>query len=143
MISIESEGRSPFRILRHALTISEVFTVVFSPPGFVSFALRLKKKRLHRLARRYSQLSHTLNQRHLQRILREFITHYNRGRPHSALGPGFRNRFRQLFLPVAIDMDCLRATVLRRAGARRPTSWISPGEGGCVTGLNISGPQGV
>jgi hypothetical protein len=75
--------------LRHALTISEVFTVVFSPPGFVSFALRLKKKRLHRLARRYSQLSHTLNQRHLQRILREFITHYNRGRPHSALGPGF------------------------------------------------------
>jgi putative transposase len=30
-----------------------------------------------------------LNQRHLQRILREFITHYNRGRPHSALGPGF------------------------------------------------------
>jgi transposase InsO family protein len=30
-----------------------------------------------------------LNERHLKRILREFITHYNRGRPHSALGPGF------------------------------------------------------
>ena len=30
-----------------------------------------------------------LNERHLKRILREFITHYNRGRPHSALGAGF------------------------------------------------------
>jgi len=30
-----------------------------------------------------------MNERHLKRILREFITHYNRGRPHSALGPGF------------------------------------------------------
>ena len=58
MISIESEGRSPFRILRHALMISEVFTMVFSPPGFVSFALRLKKKAAPRLARRYLQLSY-------------------------------------------------------------------------------------
>ena len=30
-----------------------------------------------------------LHERHLKRILREYITHYNRGRPHSALGPGF------------------------------------------------------
>ncbi len=30
-----------------------------------------------------------LNARHLKRILREFITHYNRHRPHSALEPGF------------------------------------------------------
>jgi transposase InsO family protein len=29
-----------------------------------------------------------LNERHLQRIIREWTTHYNRGRPHSALGPG-------------------------------------------------------
>ena len=29
-----------------------------------------------------------LNERHLRRILREFITHYIRGRPHSALGSG-------------------------------------------------------
>ena len=28
------------------------------------------------------------NERHLQRIIREWTTHYNRGRPHSALGPG-------------------------------------------------------
>ena len=28
------------------------------------------------------------HQHHLQMILREWTTHYNRGRPHSALGPG-------------------------------------------------------
>jgi len=30
-----------------------------------------------------------LNGRHLRRILREWVSHYNRGRPHSRLGPGF------------------------------------------------------
>jgi transposase InsO family protein len=29
-----------------------------------------------------------LNERHLRRIVGGFVTHYNRGRPHSALGPG-------------------------------------------------------
>jgi putative transposase len=29
-----------------------------------------------------------INERHLRRILTEFTSHYNRGRPHSALGPG-------------------------------------------------------
>jgi len=29
-----------------------------------------------------------INERHLRRILTEFVIHYNRGRPHSALGPG-------------------------------------------------------
>jgi hypothetical protein len=29
-----------------------------------------------------------LNERHLRRILREWVAHYNRGRPHASLGPG-------------------------------------------------------
>jgi putative transposase len=29
-----------------------------------------------------------LNERHLRRILTEWVHHYNRGRPHSSLGPG-------------------------------------------------------
>jgi putative transposase len=29
-----------------------------------------------------------LNERHLRRILKEWVTHYNHGRPHSSLGPG-------------------------------------------------------
>ena len=29
-----------------------------------------------------------LNETHLRSILKEYVTHYNRGRPHSALGPG-------------------------------------------------------
>ena len=28
------------------------------------------------------------NERHLQMIIRDWTTHYNRGRPHSSLGPG-------------------------------------------------------
>ena len=33
-----------------------------------------------------------LNDRHLRRILSEWISHYNRGRPHSRLGPGIPDR---------------------------------------------------
>ena len=32
-----------------------------------------------------------LTERHLRGILREWVAHYNRGRPHSSLGPGFLN----------------------------------------------------
>ena len=29
-----------------------------------------------------------ISQRHLRLVVKEFVTHYNRGRPHSSLGPG-------------------------------------------------------
>ena len=29
-----------------------------------------------------------LNERHLRRVLTEWVAHYNRGRPHASLGPG-------------------------------------------------------
>jgi len=33
-----------------------------------------------------------LNERHLRTILREWVSHYNQGRPHSSLGPGIPDR---------------------------------------------------
>ena len=33
-----------------------------------------------------------MNERHLRAILREWISHYNRGRPHASLGPGIPER---------------------------------------------------
>jgi putative transposase len=33
-----------------------------------------------------------LNERHLRRILAEWVPHYNRGRPHASLGPGIPDR---------------------------------------------------
>jgi putative transposase len=33
-----------------------------------------------------------LSERHLRSILQEWVTHYNRGRPHSSLGPGIPDR---------------------------------------------------
>lgn len=33
-----------------------------------------------------------IDERHLRRILREWVAHYNRGRPHSSLGPGLPDR---------------------------------------------------
>jgi len=32
------------------------------------------------------------NERHLRRIIREWVSHYNRGRPHSRPGPGIRDQ---------------------------------------------------
>src|SRR5258708_18842703 len=32
-----------------------------------------------------------INERHLKMTVKEWGTHYNRGRPHSSLGPGFRD----------------------------------------------------
>lgn len=31
----------------------------------------------------------TFNERHLRNVISEFVAYYNRGRPHSSLGPGF------------------------------------------------------
>ena len=39
-------------------------------------------------SQRVSRLDHSVLRESLEKILREFIVHYNRGRPHSSLGPG-------------------------------------------------------
>jgi putative transposase len=35
-----------------------------------------------------------LNERHLRVVLKEWVTHYNRGRPHASLGPGIPDPLR-------------------------------------------------
>jgi transposase InsO family protein len=42
-----------------------------------------------------------LNERHLYGILKEWVTHYNKGRPHLSLGPGIPQPLRAL--PVALE----------------------------------------
>jgi transposase InsO family protein len=41
-----------------------------------------------------------LNERHLRWILRAWVTHYNRGRPHASLGPGIPDRSPAPIRPV-------------------------------------------
>jgi putative transposase len=41
-----------------------------------------------------------LDERHLRRVLGEWVPHYNRGRPHAALGPGFPNGSSAVAVPV-------------------------------------------
>lgn len=43
-----------------------------------------------------------MNQKHLQRTLKEFIRFYNRGRPHASLGPGIPEPIQAEFRPAAI-----------------------------------------
>jgi len=40
------------------------------------------------IRRKYLDCLIPINERHLRKLVREFATYYNRGRPHSALGPG-------------------------------------------------------
>jgi putative transposase len=41
-----------------------------------------------------------LNERHLRNLLREWVAHYNQGRPHSALGPGIPEGGDRFFAPI-------------------------------------------
>jgi putative transposase len=48
-----------------------------------------------------------LNERHLRRILKEWVAHYNRGRPHSSLGPGIPEPSAGIPVPQ-ISGHCIR-----------------------------------
>jgi hypothetical protein len=47
-----------------------------------------------------------INERHLKRIVGEFATYYNRGRPHAALGPGLPEP-NQVTVPENLHRDQL------------------------------------
>ncbi len=49
-----------------------------------------------------------INDRHLRLIMKEFVVHYNRGRPHSALGPGIPEPI-QASVPASVHRHKLPA----------------------------------
>ena len=53
-----------------------------------------------------------LHARHLQMTVRDWTTHYNRGRPHSALAPVCLSPCRNRSRPTSIDTGCLSDTGL-------------------------------
>jgi len=59
-----------------------------------------------------------LNDRHLRSLLKEWVTHYNRGRPHASLGPGIpelragQQRARLCGHRVAIDQQVVAKAIL-------------------------------
>jgi putative transposase len=55
-----------------------------------------------------------LGERHIKRILREWVGHYNRGRPHFSLGPGIPEPPKPWFRPVHIDTSCPPVAALRQ-----------------------------
>jgi transposase InsO family protein len=42
-----------------------------------------------------------LDERHLRRVLAEWVPHYNRGRPHAALGPGLPDGAEAVAAPIS------------------------------------------
>ena len=65
-----------------------------------------------------------LNERHLRLLLQEWIGHYNRGRPHTSLGPGFPDRSTEVRRPTCSGH---RIPDRRRdADSGRATSRVSP-----------------
>src|SRR4029079_19786889 len=56
----------------------------------------------------------TVSADHLKKILHEWVGHYNRGLPHSSLGPGIRICPKPKFRQVQTDMSCPTRTVSNR-----------------------------
>jgi putative transposase len=58
-----------------------------------------------------------LNESHVRQILKEWVAHYNQGRPHSSLGPGIPNlRSREQADPcghhIPIDQQVVTKVIL-------------------------------
>ena len=71
-----------------------------------------------------------LNERHLRMTLRSWVTHYNKGRPHSSLGPGIPEKALDTSLRTTQDTPAQIATGMqdqREANSRRLTSRILAG----------------
>ena len=79
-----------------------------------------------------------LNERHLRRILREWVTHYNRGRPHASLGPGIPEASPARDWLTAARLSSPRATSSSRdAYSQWAASRVSLGDRGRVMAASI------
>jgi transposase InsO family protein len=56
-----------------------------------------------------------LDERHLRRVLAEWVGHYNRGRPHAALGPGLPDASSSVTPPVLGHQLCPAYRVTARS----------------------------
>jgi hypothetical protein len=72
------------------------------------------------------------NEHHLQRIIREWTTHYNRGRPHSALGPGLPEPISEHVTPTEYRHRLPLGYRGEEIRTGRLASRIWSREGGCV-----------
>jgi transposase InsO family protein len=78
-----SQQANGLRIAAHSIS-----QVVILPPQANAFCERL----IGTIRRECLDFLIPLGERHLRRILKEWVTHYNQGRPHSSLGPGIPNQ---------------------------------------------------
>jgi transposase InsO family protein len=69
-------------------TLEAMGLAVLKTPARVPQANTFVERAIGTIRRECLNLMIPVSERHLRVILREWIRHYNRGRPHSALGPG-------------------------------------------------------
>jgi hypothetical protein len=76
------------------------------------------------------------SERHLRRVLQEWVVHYNRGRPHASLGPGIPDpserideRSQRHQLPIGCRVTaCLfwQGSITSTDWSQRREAWVSP-----------------
>jgi putative transposase len=69
-------------------TLKAIGLIVLKTPVHVPQANAFCERLIGTIRRECSDFVIPISERHLRAILREWIRHYNRGRPHSSLGPG-------------------------------------------------------
>jgi hypothetical protein len=62
--------------------------VIVKPETFIKWHRAFCERLVGTIRRECLDYLIPCNERHLRRVLSEFVVHYNRGRPHSSLGPG-------------------------------------------------------
>jgi hypothetical protein len=66
-----------------------------------------------------------LGEKHLRRILRDYVRHYNTGRPHSSLGPGIPDGL--TVVPIRSDHSIAPDSIVRSRkvlGGLRNEYWL-------------------